>query len=98
MRARTKHGSHLREFVLADSPDYCKFLSPVLKIDENDIKSPISSALTGSLIHTLLIQEQRTKVSREANDHRELETDSEIYLWQVDIDLAASGIDKLLRS
>ncbi|KAG8861672.1 Nuclear control of ATPase protein 2 [Tulasnella sp. 330] len=52
-------------------------LTPVLKIYENDIKSPISSALTGSLIRTLLIQVQKTKV---------------------DIDLAASGIDKLLRS
>lgn len=40
-------------------------LTPVLKIYENDIKSPISSALTGSLIRTLLIQVQKTKVSEE---------------------------------
>ncbi|KAG9009451.1 Nuclear control of ATPase protein 2 [Tulasnella sp. JGI-2019a] len=52
-------------------------LTSVLKIYENDIKSPISSALTGSLIRTLLIQVQKVKV---------------------DVDLAASGIDKLLRS
>jgi len=52
-------------------------LTPVLKIYEEDIKSPLKNAIAGSLVRSLLIQIQKTKV---------------------DIDLAMSGIDKLLRS
>lgn len=37
-------------------------LTPVLKIYENDIKSPVSSAVFGTLIRSLLIQVQKTKV------------------------------------
>lgn len=37
-------------------------LTPVLKIYENDLRSPLRSALTGSLIRSLLVQVQRMKV------------------------------------
>ncbi|GAA5927719.1 hypothetical protein JCM1841_006019 [Sporobolomyces salmonicolor] len=37
-------------------------LTPVLKAWEKDIKSPIRSAVTGSLVRTLLIQVQKVKV------------------------------------
>lgn len=37
-------------------------LTPVLKIYENDLRSPFRSALTGSLIRSLLVQVQRMKV------------------------------------
>jgi len=52
-------------------------LTPVLQVYEQDLKTPVKSALTGTLIRSLLIQVQKTKV---------------------DIDLAMTGIDKLLRS
>ncbi|KZT60280.1 NCA2-domain-containing protein [Calocera cornea HHB12733] len=52
-------------------------LTPVLRIYEEDIKSPLRSAIGGTLVRTLLIQVQKTKV---------------------DIDVALSGIDKLLKS
>jgi nuclear-control-of-ATPase protein 2 len=38
-------------------------LTPVLEIYENDIKSPIRSAIAGSLVRSLLIQIQKAKVS-----------------------------------
>ena len=37
-------------------------LTPVLKLYENDIKSPIKSAISGTLVRSLLIQVQKTKV------------------------------------
>lgn len=37
-------------------------LTPVLKIYEEDIKSPLKNALTGTLVRSLLIQIQKTKV------------------------------------
>jgi nuclear-control-of-ATPase protein 2 len=37
-------------------------LTPVLKIYEGDIKSPVRSALSGTLIRSLLIQVQKAKV------------------------------------
>ncbi|KAF8578065.1 NCA2-domain-containing protein [Ramaria rubella] len=52
-------------------------LTPVLKVYEEDIKSPLRSAVTGSLVRSLLIQVQKMKV---------------------DVDIALSGIDKLLKS
>lgn len=52
-------------------------LSSVLKVYETEMKSPVKSALTGSLVQALLIQLQKTKV---------------------DVELAMSGIDKLLQS
>jgi nuclear-control-of-ATPase protein 2 len=52
-------------------------LSPVLRAYESDLRNPIRSALTGTLIRTLLIQIQKTKV---------------------DVEVALSGIDKLLKS
>ncbi|KAG8903599.1 Nuclear control of ATPase protein 2 [Tulasnella sp. 403] len=52
-------------------------LTPVLKIYEQDIKSPLSSIFTGNLVRSLLIQVHKTKV---------------------DVDLALSGIDKLIHS
>ena len=36
--------------------------SPVLQIYEEDIKSPLRTALTGSLVRSLLIQIQKAKV------------------------------------
>ncbi|BGP22657.1 nuclear controlof ATPase protein [Rhodotorula toruloides] len=52
-------------------------LTEVLKVWEEDIKSPIKSTLRGSLIRTLLIQVQKVKV---------------------DVALATSGIEKMLKS
>ncbi|KIJ54558.1 hypothetical protein M422DRAFT_200395 [Sphaerobolus stellatus SS14] len=52
-------------------------LTPILKIYEEDLKSPFKSAISGTLIRSLLIQIQKMKV---------------------DVDVALSGIDKLLRS
>ncbi|KAF8510354.1 NCA2-domain-containing protein [Hysterangium stoloniferum] len=52
-------------------------LTPVLKVYEEDLKTPLKSALAGSLIRSLLIQIQKMKV---------------------DVDVALSGIDKLLKS
>lgn len=52
-------------------------LSPVLRAYESDLRTPLRSALTGTLIRTLLIQIQKTKV---------------------DVDVALSGIDRLLKS
>ncbi|CAE6451208.1 unnamed protein product [Rhizoctonia solani] len=37
-------------------------LTEVMKLYENDIKHPVRSAITGTLIRTLLIQIQKTKV------------------------------------
>ena len=52
-------------------------LSPVLRAYESDLRTPLRSALTGTLIRTLLIQIQKTKV---------------------DVEVALSGIDRLLKS
>ncbi|SJX61896.1 related to NCA2-control of mitochondrial synthesis of Atp6p and Atp8p [Sporisorium reilianum f. sp. reilianum] len=52
-------------------------LTPVLKVYESEMKSPVKSMVSGSLIRSLLIQVQKTKV---------------------DIEVAMSGIDKLLKS
>ena len=38
-------------------------LTPVLKIYEQDLKSPIKSAIGGSLIRSMLIQVQKAKVN-----------------------------------
>lgn len=38
-------------------------LTPIMEIYENDIKSPLKNALAGSLVRSLLIQIQKTKVS-----------------------------------
>ncbi len=37
-------------------------LTPVLKVYEEDIRSPLRSALTGTLVRSLLIQIQKAKV------------------------------------
>lgn len=37
-------------------------LTPVLKVYEEDIKSPVRSAITGTLVRSLLIQIQKAKV------------------------------------
>ena len=37
-------------------------LTPVLKVYEEDLKSPLKSAIAGSLIRSLLIQVQKMKV------------------------------------
>lgn len=52
-------------------------LGPVLRVYEEELKTPVKSAISGSLVRALLIQVQKTKV---------------------DLDVAMSGIDKLLRS
>ncbi|PWN52161.1 NCA2-domain-containing protein [Violaceomyces palustris] len=52
-------------------------LTHVLKIYEDEMRSPLKSALTGSLLRSLLIQIQKAKV---------------------DLEVAMSGIDKLLKS
>ena len=52
-------------------------LSPVLRAYEVDLRTPLRSAVTGTLIRTLLIQIQKTKV---------------------DVEVALSGIDRLLKS
>lgn len=38
-------------------------LSPVLRIYEDDMKAPLRSAVTGTLVRSLLIQIQKAKVS-----------------------------------
>jgi nuclear-control-of-ATPase protein 2 len=40
-------------------------LSPVLRAYENDLKTPVRSAISGTLVRTLLIQVQKTKVDVE---------------------------------
>jgi nuclear control of ATPase protein 2 len=52
-------------------------LSPVLRAYESDLRTPLRSAVTGSLVRALLIQIQKTKV---------------------DVEVALSGIDRLLKS
>lgn len=52
-------------------------LTHVLKIYESELKSPLKSAVSGSLIRALLIQIQKAKV---------------------DLEVAMSGIDRLLKS
>ncbi|GAC96150.1 predicted mitochondrial protein [Pseudozyma hubeiensis SY62] len=52
-------------------------LTPVLRVYESEMKSPVKSMVTGSLIRSLLIQIQKAKV---------------------DLEVAMSGIDKLLKS
>lgn len=52
-------------------------LSPVLRAYESDLRTPLRSALTGTLVRALLIQIQKTKV---------------------DVEVALSGIDRLLKS
>lgn len=52
-------------------------LTPVLRVYETEMKSPVKSMVTGSLIRSLLIQIQKAKV---------------------DLEVAMSGIDKLLKS
>lgn len=37
-------------------------LTEVMKVYENDIKSPLKSVVAGTLVRTLLIQIQKTKV------------------------------------
>lgn len=37
-------------------------LTEVMKVYENDIKSPLKSVVSGTLVRTLLIQIQKTKV------------------------------------
>ncbi len=39
-------------------------MEPVLKVYEGEMKSPLKNALVGSLVRTLLIQVQKTKVSK----------------------------------
>jgi nuclear control of ATPase protein 2 len=69
-------------------------LTPVLKVYEEDLKSPLKSMVAGSLIRSLLIQVQKMKVLY-MHIYRRTPTDSCI---QVDVDVALSGIDKLLKS
>lgn len=38
-------------------------LTPVLEIYENDIKSPLKSAFTGTLLRSVFVQVQKAKVS-----------------------------------
>ncbi|KAK0521945.1 Nuclear control of ATPase protein 2 [Tilletia horrida] len=52
-------------------------LTSVLRVYEDEMRSPLKSALTGSLLRALLIQVQKAKV---------------------DLEVAMSGIDRLLRS
>ncbi|BFZ61364.1 Nuclear control of ATPase protein 2 [Saitoella coloradoensis] len=52
-------------------------VTPVLRAYENDIRSPLKNAVMGTLVRSLLIQIQKTKV---------------------DVEVAISGIDRLLKS
>ena len=70
-------------------------LTPVMQIYEDDIRSPLKSAVGGTLLRTLLVQVQKAKVGLPA---RMLYTVRLISVSQVDINLAVSGIDKLLKS
>lgn len=68
-------------------------LTSVLRVYEDDIKSPIRSAVSGTLVRSLLIQIQKMKVSHPYRLSLQVVTQ-----FQVDVDFALSGIDKLLRS
>lgn len=69
-------------------------LTAVLKLYEEDIKSPFKSSVTGTLLRTLFIQIQKAKVSVLLC----VPVISTEPTSQVDIDQALSGIDKLLKS
>jgi nuclear-control-of-ATPase protein 2 len=71
-------------------------LTPVLKVYEEDLKSPLRSAVAGSLIRSLLIQVQKMKVCLDVLGPSPIKFT--ICLHQVDVDVALSGIDKLLKS
>lgn len=78
-------------------------LTAVLRVYEDDIKSPIRSAITGTLVRSLLIQVQKMKVGPSflwiyASLRLYTMLNLILNLAQVDVDFALSGIDKLLRS
>src|SRR5712691_5196848 len=70
-------------------------LTPILQIYEEDIKSPVRSLVSGSLLRSAFIQIQKAKV-------RHFPVFANSYLQhifsQVDVDQALAGIDKLLKS
>ena len=45
-------------------------LTPILKLYEDDIRSPLKSAVTGTLLRTVFIQVQKAKVR--SSNHRPL--------------------------
>ncbi|KAH7885316.1 NCA2-domain-containing protein [Phlebopus sp. FC_14] len=69
-------------------------LTPVLQIYEEDIKTPVKSAVTGTLLRSLFVQVQKAKVVPKlvCIDSFGLTHD------KVDIDQALAGIDRLLKS
>lgn len=70
-------------------------LTPVLKLYEEDIRSPLKSAITGTLLRSVFIQVQKAKVR---SPHFLCFARVETGLLQVDLDQALTGIDKLLKS
>ena len=73
-------------------------LTPVLQIYEEDIKSPLKSAVTGTLLRSVFVQVQKAKVNLGCNSLEYLVLMDGLLLFQVDIDQALAGIDKLLKS
>jgi nuclear-control-of-ATPase protein 2 len=72
-------------------------LTPILQIYEEDIKSPLRSAVTGTLLRSVFVQIQKAKVSPNY-DSSAVQFLTCNLLSQVDINQALAGIDKLLKS
>jgi nuclear-control-of-ATPase protein 2 len=63
---------------------------------ERDLQSPLKSAVTGTLVRSLLIQIQKVKVGEPSIIHDTMLM--LIFFFQVDVDIAMDGIEKMLRS
>ena len=70
-------------------------LTPILHIYEEDIKSPVRSTVSGTLLRSAFIQVQKAKVRHFA---RVRYSYLQHIFSQVDVDQALAGIDKLLKS
>jgi nuclear-control-of-ATPase protein 2 len=73
-------------------------LTPILRIYEEDIKSPLRSAVYGTLLRTVLVQVQKAKVRFYLIFASPTFAYATLSPSQVDVDRALAGIDKLLKS
>ncbi|THV03904.1 NCA2-domain-containing protein [Dendrothele bispora CBS 962.96] len=74
-------------------------LTPILKLYEDDIRSPLKSAVTGTLLRTVFIQVQKAKVKYNLSNVRlGVHVLKMSFFLKVDIDQALAGIDRLLKS
>ena len=70
-------------------------LTPILQIYEEDIKRPVRSTVSGTLLRSAFIQVQKAKVRLSPHVYYSY---SQYIFSQVDVDQALAGIDKLLKS